>query len=68
MPRQIHLTPEFIELAPSELKEGVLYVSMVHACVIHRVAAGAAKRLSRRSAQQNGSFPMTAKPFPFIHR
>lgn len=40
MPRQTSLTPEFIELVPLELKEGVLYVSMVHACVIHRCCCG----------------------------
>jgi hypothetical protein len=45
MPRQIHLTPEFIELAPSELKEGVLYVSMVHACVIHRCCCGCGEKV-----------------------
>jgi len=45
MPRQIHLTPEFIELAPPELKEGVLYVSMVHACVIHRCCCGCGEKV-----------------------
>jgi hypothetical protein len=45
MPRQIHVTPEFIELAPPELKKGVLYVSMVHACVIHRCCCGCGEKV-----------------------
>jgi len=38
MPRQTHLTPKFIDLAPPELKESVLYVSMVYGSVIHKEA------------------------------
>jgi hypothetical protein len=36
MPRQTHLAPKFIDLAPPELKEGVLDVSMVYGSVIHK--------------------------------
>ena len=43
--RQAHLVPEFIELAPSELKDGVLYISMVHSCVIHRCCCGCGEKV-----------------------
>jgi hypothetical protein len=36
MARQTHLTPEFVELVPPELEEGVLYVSMLYGSVIHK--------------------------------
>jgi hypothetical protein len=45
MGRQTHLTPEFIELVPAELKDGVLYVSMVHSCVIHRCCCGCGEKV-----------------------
>jgi hypothetical protein len=45
MPRQTHLSPEFIELAPPKLTEGVLYVSMVHSCVIHQCCCGCGEKV-----------------------
>jgi hypothetical protein len=45
MASQTHLTPEFIELAPSKLKEGVLYVSMVHSCAIHQCCCGCGEKV-----------------------
>src|SRR4051812_46537113 len=45
MPSQTHLTPEFIELAPPKLREGVLYVSMVHSCVIHQCCCGCGEKV-----------------------
>ncbi|WP_316162833.1 DUF6527 family protein [Bradyrhizobium sp. SZCCHNRI20481] len=45
MARQTHLTPEFVELAPPQLKDGVLYVSMVHSCVIHRCCCGCGEKV-----------------------
>ena len=45
MARQTHLTPEFIELAPPELKEGVLYVSMLYGSVIHKCCCGCGEKV-----------------------
>ncbi len=45
MPRQEKLIPEFIELAPSELKEGVLYISMIYASVIHKCCCGCGEKV-----------------------
>jgi hypothetical protein len=45
MPRQTQLTLEFIELAPSELKEGVLYLSMVYASAIHKCCCGCSEKV-----------------------
>jgi Family of unknown function (DUF6527) len=45
MPRHTHLTPEFIDLAPPELKEGVLYVSMVYGSVIHKCCCGCGEKV-----------------------
>jgi hypothetical protein len=40
MPRQTRLTPEFVELVPPELEDGVLYVSMTYGSVIHKCCCG----------------------------
>jgi hypothetical protein len=45
MPRQSELTPEFVELVPPELKEGVLYVSMVYGSVIHKCCCGCGEKV-----------------------
>jgi hypothetical protein len=45
MPRQTQLTPEFVELVPSELKEGVLYVSMIYASAIHKCCCGCGEKV-----------------------
>jgi hypothetical protein len=45
MPRQSELIPEFVELAPPELKEGVLYVSMVYGSVIHKCCCGCGEKV-----------------------
>jgi hypothetical protein len=45
MARQAQVTPEFIELVPSELKEGVVYVSMVYASVIHKCCCGCGEKV-----------------------
>src|ERR1700733_3136448 len=45
MARQTRLTPEFIELAPSELKEGILYISMVYGSVIHKCCCGCGEKV-----------------------
>jgi Family of unknown function (DUF6527) len=45
MPRQSQLTPEFIELAPSELKEGVLYISMLYGSAIHKCCCGCGEKV-----------------------
>jgi hypothetical protein len=39
------LTPEFIELAPPELKEGVLYISMVYGSAIHKCCCGCGSKV-----------------------
>lgn len=45
MPRQTQLTPEFVELVPPELKEGVLYVSMLYGSVIHKCCCGCGEKV-----------------------
>jgi hypothetical protein len=45
MPRQTHLTPEFVELVPSELEDGVLYVSMTYGSVIHKCCCGCGEQV-----------------------
>ena len=45
MARQTQLTPEFIELAPRKLMEGVLYVSMLHGSVIHKCCCGCGEKV-----------------------
>ena len=40
MKRVTTLTPEFIELAPPELQDGVLYVSMRYSIAIHSCGCG----------------------------
>src|ERR1700686_2196858 len=45
MARQTQLTPEFIELVPSELREGVLYVSMVYGSAIHKCCCGCGEKV-----------------------
>ena len=42
---QTYLTLEFVELAPAQLKDSVLYVSMVHSCVIHRCCCGCGEKV-----------------------
>lgn len=38
--KQTALVPKFVEFMPEQLEEGVLYVSMEHATVIHRCCCG----------------------------
>jgi len=45
MPRLMHLTPEFIELAPPELEDGVLYVSMVYGSAVHKCCCGCGEKV-----------------------
>lgn len=45
MQHQTRLTPEFIELVPPVLKDGVLYVSMVHSSAIHRCCCGCGEKV-----------------------
>jgi hypothetical protein len=45
MTRVTHLTPEFVELAPAELKEGVLYVSMVYGSAVHKCCCGCGEKV-----------------------
>jgi hypothetical protein len=45
MARQTHLTPEFVELVPPELEEGVLYVSMLYGSVIHKCCCGCGEQV-----------------------
>mgnify|MGYP000098909068 CR=1 FL=1 len=40
MMRQSRLNPEFVEFIPEQLKEGVLYVSMIHAVASHKCVCG----------------------------
>ena len=37
--------PEFVELMPAKLEEGVLYVSMIHAVAIHKCACGCGEKV-----------------------
>jgi hypothetical protein len=43
--RKTALTPQFIELVPPELDEGVLYVSMVYGCAIHKCCCGCGEKV-----------------------
>jgi hypothetical protein len=45
MTRQTQLTPEFVELVPPEIKEGVLYVSMLYGSVIHKCCCGCGEKV-----------------------
>lgn len=45
MTRTAALTPEFIELAPPELQDGVLYVSMLYSTAIHRCCCGCGQKV-----------------------
>ena len=38
------LGPEFVEFMPEELKEGILYVSLKYASVIHLCACGCGRK------------------------
>ena len=40
MTRISSLAPEFIELVPPELREGILYVSMIYSTAIHKCCCG----------------------------
>ncbi len=40
MKRQSALIPEFVELVPPELKEGVIYISMIYGNAIHKCCCG----------------------------
>lgn len=45
MTRITTLTPEFIELAPPELRVGVLYVSVRYSTAIHRCCCGCGQKV-----------------------
>jgi hypothetical protein len=45
MPRLMQLTPEFIELAPAELEDGVLYVSMAYGSAVHKCCCGCGEKV-----------------------
>lgn len=45
MSRATALTPVFIELAPPELQDGVLYVSMRYSTAIHRCCCGCGQKV-----------------------
>lgn len=45
MSRATALTPEFIDLAPPELQDGVLYVSMRYSTAIHRCCCGCGQKV-----------------------
>jgi hypothetical protein len=45
MSRLTHITPEFVEFIPTELKEGVLYVSEEYGTASHKCACGCGTRV-----------------------
>ena len=45
MMRVAKVTPEFVEFAPPELKEGVLYVSMIYGSAVHRCCCGCGEKV-----------------------
>src|SRR5579864_3597519 len=45
MTRLSTVAPEFIELAPSELKEGVVYISMVYGSAVHKCCCGCGSKV-----------------------
>jgi hypothetical protein len=45
MTRISQLTAEFIEFAPPELKDGVLYVSMIYGSAVHKCCCGCGEKV-----------------------
>lgn len=45
MSRRANLIPEFVEFMPKELREGVLYVSMVYSTATHRCCCGCGEKV-----------------------
>jgi hypothetical protein len=45
MTRAAKLVPEFVELAPPELREGVLYVSMIYGSAVHKCCCGCGEKV-----------------------
>jgi hypothetical protein len=45
MTKIARLVPKFVEFAPPELKEGVLYVSMVYGSAIHKCCCGCGEKV-----------------------
>jgi hypothetical protein len=45
MTKLSRLAPEFVEFAPPELKEGVLYVSMIYGSAVHKCCCGCGEKV-----------------------
>jgi Family of unknown function (DUF6527) len=45
MTKVSRLVPEFVEFAPPELKEGVLYVSMIYGSAVHKCCCGCGEKV-----------------------
>lgn len=45
MKRLSVLAPEFVELVPPELKEGVIYISMIYGSAIHKCCCGCGRKV-----------------------
>lgn len=45
MKQETELIPEFIELAPPELKNGIIYISMIYGSAIHKCCCGCGEKV-----------------------
>ncbi len=45
MMANMELTPEFVELAPPVLKDGVIYISMIYGSAVHKCCCGCGEKV-----------------------
>jgi hypothetical protein len=45
MKRKSKLIPEFIEFVPSELKDGIIYISMIYGTAVHKCCCGCGEKV-----------------------
>jgi hypothetical protein len=43
--KQSELTPEFVEFVPSEIEDGVIYVSMAYGTAVHKCCCGCGEKV-----------------------
>lgn len=45
MKQETELVPEFIELAPPELEDGIIYISMIYGSAVHKCCCGCGEKV-----------------------
>lgn len=45
MKQEIELIPEFVESVPPELKDGIIYISMIYGTAIHKCCCGCGEKV-----------------------